>query len=334
MIRRPGEHIRRVLRQIVRSGAHTPQASCEIQPGAATATRARILTEPLSARTTDERLSEAYWSRHNVTAHRVFNSVAESLAYFDWRNDQYPGYIDLMPVSGCDGKVVLDFGCGPANDLVGFGTFSKPANLIGMDVSGASLAEAESRLRLHGIRTELVKINERDERIPLPDEAIDYLHCSGVLMTVADPLKTLCEFRRVLREGGIARLMVYNYDSIWLHLYVAYILRAKIEAFRTMSVMEVFLRSTDGAECPINRCWTADEFLALGKQSGFEVTHIGNAVSLWELGLLPQRFEAMQSLELPAEHRKFLMELEFDRKGIPHRRGQVAGIDGCYELRK
>jgi ubiquinone/menaquinone biosynthesis C-methylase UbiE len=322
------------LRQILRRGARPSQASWEARSGAVAATGARIVTEPLSVPTSGEPVSEAYWRRHNVTAHRVFNSVAESLAYLDWRNDQYVGYMDLMPVSGWDGKVVLDFGCGPGNDLAGFATFSRPAKLIGMDVSVTSLAEAESRLRLHGIQTELVKIDERDDRIPLSDESIDYLHCSGVLMTVADPLKTLGEFRRILRKGARARLMVYNYDSIWLHLYVAHVLRAKVEAFRNMSVMEVFLRSTDGVECPINRCWTAVEFLALCNEAGFEATHLGNAVSLWELSLLPQRFEAMQSLELPAEHRKFLMELEFDRKGIPYCRGQVAGIDGCYELVK
>ncbi len=334
MIRRLSQYIGRVLRKILDSGAQSSEADSGARSDAAAAAGARIPTEPLSAPTRGERVSEAYWSRHNVTGHRVFNSVAESLAYFDWRNDQYPGYIDLMPVSGRDGQVVLDFGCGPGNDLAGFATFSKPAKLIGMDVSGPSLAEGESRLRLHGFQAELVKINERDDRIPLSDESIDYLHCSGVLMTVADPLRTLGEFRRILRKGAKSRLMVYNYDSIWLHLYVAYVLRAKVEAFQTMSVMEVFARSTDGVECPINRCWTAVEFLALCRQAGFEATHIGNAVSLWELSLLPQRFEAMQSLELPAEHRKFLMELEFDRKGIPYCRGQVAGIDGCYELVK
>jgi SAM-dependent methyltransferase len=334
MIRRLGERIPGALGKILHRAAHASPASREVGSGAAAATDAAVVTESQSLSANEAPGSEAYWTRHNVTGHRVFKSAAESLSYFDWRNDQYFGYIDLMPVTGFDGKVILDFGCGPGNDLVGFASFSKPVKLIGMDVSVTSLAEAESRLQLHGIQAELVKIDERDDRIPLPDESIDYVHCSGVLMTVADPLKTLCEFRRILRKDGRARLMVYNYDSIWLQLYAAHVLRAKVESFRTMSVMDAFLRSTDGVECPINRCWTAIEFIALGKQAGFAVTHLGNAVSLWELSLLPQRFEAMQSLQLPAEHRKFLMELEFDRKGVPYYRGQVAGIDACYEMVK
>lgn len=315
MIRHLGRYLLRVLGKTPNSGT-------------------RISTEQSGVRSSGEQSSEAYWSRHNVTSHRAFTSAAESLAYFDWRNDQYPGYIDLMPVSGRDGQVVLDYGCGPGNDLTGFATYSKPAKLIGMDVSGPSLAEAESRLRLHGFQAELVKIDERDKTIPLADDAIDYLQCSGVLMTVADPLTTLREFKRILRKGARARIMVYNYDSIWLHLYAAHTLRGKIEAYRDLSAIEIFARSTDGEECPINRSWTTAQFLALCRQAGFEATHVGNAISLWELSLLPNRFEAMQSLGLPAEHRKFLMELEFDGKGIPYRQGQVAGIDGCYELVK
>ena len=50
---------------------------------------------------------------------------------------------------------------------------------------------------------------------------VDY---SG-LMCTKDPDGVLREFHRILRPGGFARLMVYNYDSIWLHLYVAFILR-------------------------------------------------------------------------------------------------------------
>ena len=33
-----------------------------------------------------------------------------SLAYLRWRNDQYFGYSELMPVHSQDGRVVLDFG--------------------------------------------------------------------------------------------------------------------------------------------------------------------------------------------------------------------------------
>ena len=68
----------------------------------------------------------------------------ESERYLEWRNDQYFKYDELMPVTGKDGRVILDYGCGPGHDLVGFGLRSKPTRLIGMDVSTSSLAEADS----------------------------------------------------------------------------------------------------------------------------------------------------------------------------------------------
>src|SRR3712207_7349439 len=33
----------------------------------------------------------------------------------------------------------------------------------------------------------------------------------------------LSEFRRVLKPGGRAQVMVYNENSLWMHLYVAYL---------------------------------------------------------------------------------------------------------------
>lgn len=277
-------------------------------------------------------VSEQYWSKHNVTNHRVFSTREESLSYFHWRNDQYFGYIDLLPVSGQDGKVVLDYGCGPGNDLVGFLEHSKPATLYAADVSQPSLEEALRRVALHAGTVTPLKLREDAINIPLDAGSVDYVHCSGVLMLVTDPLAVLKEFRRVLKPNGRARLMVYNYDSLWLHLYVAYILRLKDDRYLGLSLKEAFDRSTDGEDCPINRCWKVEEFLQLGKDAGFAPRHLGNAISAIEMSLLPQRYAAIMSQELPSEHRRFLYELTFDRFGRPCVDGVVAGIDGCYEF--
>src|SRR5262249_40539602 len=157
-----------------------------------------------------------YWTRYNVTLNHQFASAEESLAYLRWRNDQYFGYSELMPVSGHDGRVVLDFGCGPGHDLVGFATASRPARLIGIDISRTSREEARARLALHGADCDLVLL-EADAELPFETASIDYIHSSGVLHHLADPLAALREFHRVLRPEGVARVMVYNYDSVWLH---------------------------------------------------------------------------------------------------------------------
>src|SRR5215469_439221 len=105
----------------------------------------------------------------NVTNRTRFTSAEESLDYFEWRNLLYSGYIESMPVAGHDGKAILDYGCGPGHDVVGFAHFSNPARLIGMDVSTSSLAEARARVALHNHKVEFVRISENDTRLPLED---------------------------------------------------------------------------------------------------------------------------------------------------------------------
>lgn len=273
-----------------------------------------------------------YWTRHNVTAHASFGSAEESLAYFDHRNNQYPGYIELMPAAGHDEKVVLDYGCGPGNDLVGFACYSRPSRLIGMDISQASLAQAKERLALHDKTAELFQLTYGDYNLPLADASVDYLHCSGVLMLVENPLRLLKEFRRIIKPDGELRLMVYNYDSVWLHLYVAYILQLESGIYADISVREAFSRTTDGEDCPLVYVWNTAEMDAMAQASGFRSQYLGAAPSLWELHVLPKRFRAALHPGLAEEHRDFLMSLSFDNRGLPQWKGRGAGIDGCYSF--
>lgn len=275
---------------------------------------------------------EEYWSAHNVTAHARFASAAESLSHFHRRNQQYPGYIEMLPVAGQDGKVVLDYGCGPGNDLVGFAHYSKPGRLVGIDVSRVSLEQARDRLALHGVTPELLHVPYGQYEVPLASASVDYLHCSGVLMLIEDPMRLLKEFARVLKPTGELRLMIYNYDSVWLHLYVAYVLQLEYGLYADVDVRSAFSRTTDGEDCPLVHIWNAEEMSAIATEAGFRSEFLGAALSLWELHLLPHRFKAAMDQRLALEHRDFLLSLQLDGHGFPLHRGRYAGIDGCYRF--
>jgi hypothetical protein len=128
--------------------------------------------------------------------------------------------------------------------------------------------------------------------------------------------------------------MMYNYESVWLHLCVAYQRRIVNGREAKESLAEAFKRSTDGEECPFSVCYRPAEFLGLVRRCGFTGTHVGSAVSLHELSLLSHRYEAMMNPRLDRKHREFLQELTFDQHGRPLYRGEVAGIDAVYELTK
>ena len=275
-----------------------------------------------------------YWTAHNVTSHHHFVSVEDSLQQLEFRNQQYPGYIELLPVSGKDGMAVLDYGCGPGHDLVGFAHYSRPKRLVGVDISTTSLNEAEERLRLHGASADLIRIEHATYELPFDTASFDYIHCSGVLMCIEDPPRLLSEFRRLLKPGGELRLMVYNHDSIWLHLYVGYVVQLENGLYSDLPTRVAFTRTTDGEDCPVNAIWRPSEMLGLGRETGFAAEFLGAAVSLWELHLLPRRFIACLHPALPTESRALLMGLRLDAQGHPWHGGHRAGVDGCFRFHR
>jgi len=276
--------------------------------------------------------SQDFWSRYNVTLHRSFNSPEESISYFHWRNEQYFDYLKLMPVKGQDQNIVLDYGCGPGNDLVGFQYYSDLKQLIGMDVSSVSLEQARKRLDLHNYSAELIRINENDATLPLEKQSVDYIHCSGVLHHVTDPSRVLREFKRILRPGGEARIMVYNYNSLWLHLHVAYVVRIVKKLYRDISVREAFGRFTDGEECPWAYVYKPQEFIEVAKTAGFNCNFLGAAMAVCEFADFGLRCSAIMDPNLAGEHRQFLHGLRLDDRGLPLHKDTLAGLDGCYSL--
>lgn len=287
------------------------------------------ITEQFDAQGTDVK---QYWTEHNVTVHHEFRTPEESLDYFHWRNDQYFNYISLMPVSGFDGKSVLDYGCGPGHDLVGFGTYSSCERLVGVDVSASSISECRSRLALHGIAAETLVLDRGVVALPYPDASFDHIHSSGVLHHTEDPVAILSELRRVLKPGGTINVMVYNYESVWLHLYVAYQRTILDGLYPGVSLRDQFRHSTDGENCPISNCYRQDEWIALCESAGFDTLFNGAAISMHEASLLPLRFAAIQDRRLPVESREFLLGLRFDDWGYPLYKGHYAGVDACYRL--
>jgi len=278
--------------------------------------------------------SRGFWTRYTVTLHRSFENVEESLAYFHWRNDQYYDYMKLMPVSGQDSKDVLDFGCGPGNDLVGFHEYSNPSRLIGVEVSPTALEQAKRRMALHKAIPELILIGEDDVKLPVDDASVDYIHSSGVLHHVRDPLPILREFRRILRPNGEARVMVYNYFSLWLHLHVAYIVRRVKKLYTNIPIREAFGRFTDGEECPLSTVYKPEEWVVLANKAGFDCTYLGAAMAVREFDDFPMRCSAIMNSDIEEEHRRFLIGLRLDDRGLPLYGDTLAGISGCYNLRR
>lgn len=281
---------------------------------------------------------EAFWTEYTVNS-APFVTARQSARYLEWRFGEYPLFRELSGLYGShDGNTVLDYGCGPGNDLVGFAIHTNAQRIIGVDVSSTALSLARKRLALHGEgddRMDLIKISDDDPRLPLGDASVDFVSSQGVIHHASHPEAVLCELFRVLKPGGTSSVMVYNRESIFFHLHVAWKRQVVEGAWSNMTAEEAFQRETDRHDCPISRPYERHSFVDLCERAGFEAAFLGGYLSQTELELVASSLEEAKGDErLGAEHRAFLSELEFDEGGLPLHRGWYAGFGGVYRLRK
>jgi SAM-dependent methyltransferase len=288
-----------------------------------------IRTGELADRTT----VEDYWNVHTVNS-TPFRNPRESARYLKRRARQYPLFREHMDIPGAHhGETVLDYGCGPGDDLVEFLLYSGAGHVIGADASATALRLSAGRLALHAEaagRVDLVQVPEGEVELALPDGAVDYVHSGGVIHHTSDPAAVLSELRRVVKDGGRGRIMVYNRHSVWFQLFVPYLLQLRRGKHAGLSVEDAFQRTTDGEDCPISRAYAPDVFVAMCREAGFDARFAGGYFHRAELRWVRSAARALGDERLAAEHREFLAALERDEQGRPCYRGRHAGIGGCY----
>lgn len=281
---------------------------------------------------------DQYWNRHTLHE-RQFSSAAASEKYLRWRNAQYPLFEEFMDLYGDhSGEVLLDYGCGPGDDVTGFLLWSKVAKVIAMDVSGKALGQLRHRIALHEFdlsRVELIRITDSQGKIPLAAESVDWIQCGGVLHHTTHPQQIVEEFKRVMKPGAQGRLMLYNRDSVMYHVWIAYAQLIVNNAFPGLTADQAFTKSTDGPDCPVSDAWAPQRVLDMIAAAGLRGTFRGGYISVLELDWLKQYGQAAVADErLAEEHRKFISELELDERGYPMWHGKYAGIGGVYTISK
>ncbi|MGI8527238.1 MAG: class I SAM-dependent methyltransferase [Pseudolabrys sp.] len=215
---------------------------------------------------------DRHWQAHTIRG-RFFLKRQDSLDYIELLTDGRPYKRQLLRLHGPHtGKTILDYGCGPGNDLAGFAEFSGAARIIGIDISERALRLARARVSWHTQQRDLVefiKIRDGDTGIPLADQSVDYIQSLGVIHHTSRPDKIFQELARVLKPGGEVRIMLYNADSVHVQLTIGYqrLIVAGLQSGLTPE--QAFERSAD-LEAPIAHCvrppdvskWVADSGLA------------------------------------------------------------------------
>lgn len=124
------------------------------------------------------------------------------------------------------GKDVLEIGVGLGCDHLEWAK-SEPKSLIGIDFAPSAVNYTRNRLSFYGLDS---RVDCADaENLPFDDNSFDIVYSWGVLHHSPDTPKAINEAHRVLRPGGVAKIMIYNkYSMTGYMLWFRYgLMRAK-----------------------------------------------------------------------------------------------------------
>jgi ubiquinone/menaquinone biosynthesis C-methylase UbiE len=117
-------------------------------------------------------------------------------------------------------STVLEIGVGMGADHERWAS-SRPRRLCGIDLTQHAIDLTRDRLALRGLQSELQVADAED--LPFPDHTFGHVYSWGVLHHSPDTQRAFKEVARVLRPGGIARVMIYHkWSFVGLLLWLRY----------------------------------------------------------------------------------------------------------------
>jgi 2-polyprenyl-3-methyl-5-hydroxy-6-metoxy-1,4-benzoquinol methylase len=179
--------------------------------------------------------------RRFLHAARLFSEVANP-------------FEQLMHIEQLAGKHVLEIGCG-----MGFHSemlARAGAVLSSVDLSSTSVKATRTRLDLKNLSGEVREMDA--EFLAFPSDTFDMVWSWGVIHHSSRTGRIVREIERVLRPGGVARIMVYNLEG--MPAYVTLVTSYLLGFCRGQSLDEMLWRSTDGFSA---RFYTKDQFADL-----------------------------------------------------------------------
>ncbi|AJF63005.1 MAG: Methyltransferase protein [archaeon GW2011_AR20] len=104
------------------------------------------------------------------------------------------------------GKKILDAGCGPGRDLQYFN--EEGLDVTGIDISKGMLRECKRRAGIMGLQMDMRKMS-------FQDNMFDGIWCMSSLSDIPreDSEKTINEFYRILKRGGVVYIAVKSGDG-------------------------------------------------------------------------------------------------------------------------
>src|ERR1035437_6291993 len=172
------------------------------------------------------------------------------------------------------GANLLEGGCGMGTDLLQFARGG--AICTGVDLTPRSVEISKHRFQVYGTACDLSLADA--ERLPFADETFDVFYSNGVLHHTPDTVATIREAYRVLKSGGVAKVMLYHRNS-W-HYWFDLMLKQGIcrgELFRGLGpseIMSKYVELNTGGGRPLVKAYSRREARELFSMFGEVKTEV------------------------------------------------------------
>ncbi|MGB9234781.1 MAG: class I SAM-dependent methyltransferase [Terriglobales bacterium] len=167
------------------------------------------------------------------------------------RHELEPFIREFAGFESAAGKRVLEIGVGMGPDYLEW--LKAGARATGIDLSRASLERARRRCEMAGYSPDLQEADA--EHLPFPENTFDIVYSYGVMHHSPDTAQCIREARRVLKPGGVLRVMIYHHPSL-----TGLLLWARYGWLHGKSIRRSVY---DHLESPGTNSYTADEARAL-----------------------------------------------------------------------
>lgn len=182
----------------------------------------------MSSSTTRELAGEAlkqsvreYWNAQTCGTDAAA-SEKFSRAYFDeieaYRYATEPYIFSFAQFTRFHGKSMLEIGLGAGTDFLQWVRAGALAH--GIDLTEQSIEHVRRRLAVYGLEARDLRVSDA-ENLPYPDNHFDLVYSWGVIHHSPNTVRALEEIVRVLKPGGVMKIMIYNRHS--LHTYYRWV---------------------------------------------------------------------------------------------------------------
>jgi SAM-dependent methyltransferase len=114
------------------------------------------------------------------------------------------------------GHKVLEAGCGVGAQTVVLAKHSPGACFVAVDISEETLAQAKGLAEAEGIGNVQFQLQDVNT-LTFEDDTFDHVFVCFVLEHMSDPVKTLLELKRVLKDGGTMTIVEGDHGSAYFH---------------------------------------------------------------------------------------------------------------------